>query len=280
MPDGTEGNLKVPSQIFRWFEKMKNNYENSVQSVLSKFEEQSKNQQDRIDNANNEHINTLKTNHNSQIEQHQNNLNQLHEDIAFYKQQITQQQHTIEQLNSRYDAVMVCLIKERKTESTDIKNIFESEEFFDKKDSTLLKTDFNPSIDEINEEVSVDDYKEQILNQEQTQPDTKLSLDPPLSDANLSQLFSEAMELRASGKPTEAFQIFKQAAIFQHAQSMGAMGRAYFLGEGTEENPKLGLMWLIKAAKLNLPQAVNRVEHFKTNDPELYQLAINLIEQE
>jgi len=277
MSDGTEGNLKVPSQIFRWFERMKSNYENSVQSVLSKFEEYNDKQQLRIDNGNKEHIESLKDAHNSQIAQNQKNISQLHDDVIYYKQQITQQQKTIEQLNSRYDAVMACLINEKTSNGAEFKNTFDSDDFFTSSKSELPK----PTVDMIEKDEDINHSESDNPNQDPYYSEGfNSTLEQPLTEDKLNQLFTEAVALRSKGNSSDAFQLFKQLSSYHHAQSMGAVGRSYFLGEGVEENHKLGLLWLLKAAKLNLPQAINRVEHYKNNEPELYRLAKNLLETE
>ena len=81
-----------------------------------------------------------------------------------------------------------------------------------------------------------------------------------------------------------AFPLFQQAALNGHVKAMGAMGRAYFLAEGIDENQTLGLAWLINAAEQKLPQAISRVEQLKQQKPELYlqafKIADNLIKAE
>ncbi|MCO4798815.1 MAG: sel1 repeat family protein [Colwelliaceae bacterium] len=268
MSDGTnESNVKVPSQIFRWFEKMKTNYETSVQSVLSRFEDYNNKQQSRLDDANQQHLDDLKSAHKAQAQESQNNIKQLHEDIDYYKQQIAQQQHTIEQLNTRYDAVMTCLITEKSNNDSNIKNIFENDVFVTQNETELPisdnKNNLNKSYEE--EKSSYDDY------QENTSPLHNEDIDNETA-------FEQALELRNAENFEQAFYLFQQNANNNHAKSMGAMGRSYFLAEGVDENQELGLAWLIKAANLNFPQAVSRVEHYKTNEPELYQSAINLLE--
>ena len=119
MPQNSQ---KVPSQIFRWFEKMKSNYEQSVQGVLERFEQYNESQQLRLDNANQSHIDNLKQSHQNQLEQQSAHINQLSEDVAYYKAQIMKQQQTIEQLNGRYDAVMSCLLTEKRKD-IDVKDV-------------------------------------------------------------------------------------------------------------------------------------------------------------
>ena len=118
-----EDNQKVPSQIFRWFEKMKSNYEQNVQSVLQRFEEYSHSQQLRIDQANQSTIDNLKLSHQKHLNQQNTQIRQLTDDVSYYKAQIANQQKIIEQLNSRYDGVMSCLLTE-KIKGIDIKGFF------------------------------------------------------------------------------------------------------------------------------------------------------------
>lgn len=261
--------MKVPSQIFRWFEKMKNNYEHSVQSVLSRFEQYNLAQQDRIDNANKDHINSLKDAHDKHLQQNQSTINQLHKDIDYYKQQIANQQQTIAQLNSRYDAVMSCLLA-KKTSNINVKDIFDSEDFITNSDVELPAHEHLSTSDVI----STDNAN--------VEPTTHLTDDSVDSDETLpsqrsaDDLFELALEHRNNQELTIAFDLFSQAAAQNHAQSMGALGRSYFLGEGVEEDHIRGLAWLIRAAELALPQAIKRVEHFEFHDPELFLSASEL----
>ncbi|MEW6991730.1 hypothetical protein AADZ91_13735 [Colwelliaceae bacterium 6441] len=284
MTNGTEGNLKVPSQVFRWFEKMKNNYETSVQSVLSRFEEYNNKQQNRLDSANKEHIYDLKAQHQQQLEQSQNNIEHLHNDIKYYKDQIAQQQRTIEQLNTRYDAVMSCLLSEKSRNKNQIKDIFDNEDFF---------TEINEELPKPSQDMGMKMEGESSSNASNVQENIKKSINQPFdrydspNDINLNRqdstkqiqaIFEQALELRSAAHFQQAFELFQQCAQAKHAHSMGAMGRSYFLGEGVEENHELGLAWLIKAANEKLPQAVSRVEHFQLNDPELFLSANKLVD--
>ena len=113
---------KVPSQVFRWFEKMKSNYEQSVQGVLQRFEQYSHSQQLRIDHANQSNIDNLKQSHQKLLSLQNDQINQLGHDVKYYKEQMAKQQQTIEQLNGRYDAVMAVYLQRR--EKTLILEIF------------------------------------------------------------------------------------------------------------------------------------------------------------
>jgi len=252
---------KVPSQIFRWFEKMKNNYEHSIQGVLQRFEQYSHSQQLRIDQANQSHIDSLKHAHQKHLEHQDAQINQLGNDINYYKEQISKQQQTIEQLNGRYDAVMSCLLNE-KSKKTDVKDIF-SDDMFESKPSELIETIATSTL---TKDV---DSTQQIIE----------SVKGESSEVADDTLFDQAILKRQSGENEEAFQLFEKAAKLGHAKSMGAMGRSFFLGEGTEENHSLGLAWLIHAANQELPQAIERVKHFQENEKELYQEALSLAEQ-
>lgn len=261
----SEGNQKVPSQIFKWFERMKNNYESSVQSVLSRFESYNAQQQLRLDNANAQHLNDIKTLHEEKITLQQNNIEQLNKEILFYQQQIQQQQQTIERLNGRYDAVVACIVTQKDSQFTNIKDIFENDDFFVNKTSSELTSTSN-----VNNDIDIKENN-QSTNHSHTRFD-----DDPYSE-NTDELFEQALTFRNDGSFEEAFNLFQQAANESHAKSMGAMGRSYFLGEGIEEDHELGLAWLIRAANHSLSQAISRVEHFKENDPELFHRASLLV---
>jgi len=252
---------KVPSQIFRWFEKMKNNYEHSIQGVLQRFEQYSHSQQLRIDQANKSHIDSLKEAHQKHLEHQDAQINQLGNDINYYKEQISKQQQTIEQLNGRYDAVMSCLLNE-KSKKTDVKDIF-ADDMFENKPSELIETIATSTL-------TKDVDSTQQINE---------SVSSESSEFGDDTLFDQAILKRQSGENEQAFQLFEKAAKLGHAKSMGAMGRSFFLGEGTEENHSLGLAWLIHAANQELPQAVERVKHFQENETKLYQEALSLAEQ-
>lgn len=264
----SQDSQKVPSQVFRWFEKMKNNYEQSVQGVLQRFEQYSQSQQLRIDQANQSHIDNLKQVHQQNINQQNSQISQLSHDINYYKEQIEKQQQTIEQLNGRYDTVMSCLLSEKKKD-LNIKDIFSDEDFVEK------PSKFIENIEEINPPYFAgnDDFPQQNI---ETRVGEQIDTSSKIGD---NELFDQAILKRQSGDIKQAFQLFEQAAKLGHAKSMGAMGRSFFLGEGTEEDHSIGLAWLIHAANQELPQAVDRVKHFQENEPELYQQALVLTEQ-
>ncbi len=244
---------KIPSQIFRWFEKMKSNYDYSIDVVLKRFENFNTIQQERLDKSNHDHIGNLKESHLQQIKQSSENIDRLQKDINYYKLQITNQQHTIEQLNSRYDAVMTTLLDE-KCNNNQIKDI-------------ITTTDHaTPDIAELLNDNEIDQQSTTIENNTVTEN----------NELTCTDLYEQALSYRQSGDCFQAFLYFEQAANLNHNKAMGAMGRAYFLGEGVEVNSSIGLAWLINAANNNLPHAIIRVNDFQDNDPELYQQALLL----
>lgn len=260
----SDGNLKVPSQIFRWFEKMKNNYENNVQLVLRQFESFTCAQQERVDKVNNEHVNNLKLLHNQQNEQNKETVLHLKQEIEYYKQQVFQQHKTIEQLNSRYDTMISCLLTD-KHKKIDFKDIFSEDDFYENTSEKI-----NANRQELNQ--TLVQNIEENLNVDST---TDCKKEPDLWLNHLeSEIFEQAIIHRKRGELEQAFTLFEQAAKQGYSKAMGAMGRSYFLGEGITEDQVLGLAWLIKAAKQKLPQAISRVEQFKGQQPELYQQAL------
>ncbi|NQZ22728.1 MAG: hypothetical protein HRT53_11795 [Colwellia sp.] len=264
----SQDSQKVPSRVFRWFEKFKTNYGQNVQGVLQHFERNNQNQQLRLDQANQSHIDDLKQMHQQSIDQQGLQISQLSTDINYYKEQIAQQQQTIEQLNGRYDAMMSCLLSEKK-QAINIKDIFSREDFVEESSNLIA----NIAETRPNQLTENDNFIHQIV---ENTADLSTEIAANIDDEGL---FDQAILKRKSGDIEQAFQLFEQAAKLGHAKSMGAMGRSFFLGEGTEEDHSIGLAWLIHAAKQALPQAVERVKHFQENEPELYQQALGLTEQ-
>ena len=239
---------KVPSQIFRWFEKMKMNYEHNVQKALQQFESFTVRQQTRLDQANDQHIANLKNAHQTQANQHQQTIKRLEDDAKYYQQQLARQQQSIEQLNTRYDAVMSCLLADNK-QSINIKTFINDNNI--EPDNTLLTSPINDEI-----EITRNHH-----------------------DKITEDLFEQALHYREADKYKQAIVLFKQAAQQGHAKAMGAMARAYFLAEGVEEDHLYGLAWLIIATNNDLQQAMSKVQKFQQQDPELYEEAMQLSHQ-
>ncbi len=255
---------KVPSQIFRWFERMKESYDQSIQNTLTKFESYSSQQQDRIDTSHKAEIEHLKNMNEKQSDLYNKQIEQLHKDVNYYRQQLEKQQQTIDDLNTRYDTVLRCMLPNK--QPNNIKDIFSEHDFL------------SPIDEEITDDI---DYKSTNTS-EITYENTKTQFEPTsiVSDEKTINnefppdlLFDQAIQKRNKSEYSQAFMLFEKAAKLGHAKSMGAMGRSYFLGEGIDEDQCTGLAWLINAANLELTQAVKRVEHFATTAPELYEKA-------
>jgi hypothetical protein len=281
--------------MFSWFKKSKNNNEENIQIELSRFEQYNERQQSRLDEANQALITSLNQAQINQSSLQNDQIERLKKDVEYYRQQITKQQSTIEELSGRYDAVMGCLLEEKRK---DIKDIFSDDDFIRIQPSELIsehvsneKTD--PQQTQINnsEEISISvntsenatesaivSNEASVTNTTSTTNKTKeAEVKVPFKEDDL--LFDQAILQRKTGDSEQAFLLFEQAAKQGHIKAMGAMGRSFFLGEGTPEDHSLGLAWLINAANHNLPQALNRVKHFQESDPELYKEALELSEK-
>ncbi len=257
--------LKIPSQVFRWFEKMKNHYDQNIHNVLEKFREQTKEQQQRLDKSQQNYIDDLKRAHQQQLAQNQQTINDLKNEIEYFKQQLSIQQQSVEQLNTRYDAVMTCLLKEQ-TKQYNIKDIFAVDDFLTTNEEHII-SQYKDSEVNNNTEENHDIDKNNITNEQQAFA----------SKENLENIVEQAIEYRQSGATKKAFDLFLQAAQQNNIKAMAALGRAYFLAEGVEENPLQGLVWLIKAANNNHPAAQKRVDYFQENEPDLYLQAQEVI---
>lgn len=258
----SDSGLKVPSQVFRWFEKMKANYENSVQATLKHFENYSNQQQDRLDKSHQETITNLKENHAAHLAQSNQVIDDLKQDINYYKQQIAQQQLVIEKLNNRYDKAMDCLLNNT-SQPQNIKEIYNAEDKIQA--DHIFISDNSVSIVEVPE----NEYASPTETSEITEEST-----PKLID---EELYLQGLSERKSGDFDAAIQHFNHAAELGCAKSMGALARAYFTAEGVEEDQLVGLCWLIKASNSGLPQAINKLDSYKLEQPELYDQASCLL---
>lgn len=248
----TNEKLSIPNQVFKWFEKMKSNYERNIVSVLDRFERTTKEHQQRVDNLHANTIDSLEDAHAEVTASQQKHIEQLQQDIKFYQAQVLQQQATIDQLNQRYDAVFSKLLIDSQTPNCE-------------KDIT---TELSRSTNQITED-------ENFITKLLSEPTSSVVATKPNDVAENQQeyYFEKAMQHRQRQEYTQAIEYFEKAAQMAHPNAMGALGRAYFLAEGVEENPIMGLHWLIKAAEHGLPQAISRVEYYKENEPDLYYLA-------
>jgi len=273
-------NMKIPNQVVEWFEKMKGDYEQSVQSVLDRFERNNTDQQKRYDQAMLENFSNLKQANKAQREQYDKQVSQLQIDVTYYKQQVAQQQQAIMQLNTRYDAVVSSLLIGN-NKNSDIKDINSEDMLVESVGHKTIANDSVASKQIINKIMPVTSAEN---SSELNIPDKKLTDDlvpiamepankPNKLDTN-NTLFEQALLYRDENEFEQSFSLFEQAAQSGHLKAMGALCRSYFLGEGIEENHPIGLAWLIKAAEQELPQAVSKVQQFQENEPDLYQQAL------
>jgi len=272
--------MKIPSQIVEWFEKMKGDYEQSVQSVLDRFERNNTDQQKRYDQAMLENFSNLKQANKAQREQYDKQVSQLQLDVTYYKQQVAQQQQAIMQLNTRYDAVVNSLLVGNK-EHSDIKDIISEDMFVEPVEHKTIAEDSVASkqiISKITPVTSAENSNELNVTDKTLNYNVVPSAMEPANKAKeldaSNTLFEQALLYREKNEFELSFSLFEQAAQSGHLKAMGAMCRSYFLGEGIEEDHTIGLAWLIKAAGQELPRAVSKVKQFQENEPDLYQQAL------
>jgi len=260
---------KVSSQVFKWFERMKASYDHSIQNVLAQFESNNQLQQKRIDEVHLQHIAQLQRNNEQLSKQYESQIEQLNKDVDYYRQQIDKHQKTIESFNTRYDSVIQYVLTTKP--ENNIKDIFADDDFLTPTNQSITEKNIpTHAIPPSKSKVDTDNHSSTLtFNKE------PLESSFPSQD----QLFDQAILQRKNGACEQAFILFEQAAKRGHVKSMGAMGRSFFLGEGTEEDPVLGLAWLINAANNQLPQAIDRVKHFAENDPSLYEEAMVKIDE-
>ena len=284
-------NHKVSNSMFSWFKSTKNNNKEDIQLELNRFEQYIEKQQSRLDQANQALITSLNQAQLNQSSLQDKQIDQLKNDVEYYRQQITKQQTTIEQLSGRFDAVMGRLLEEKRK---DIKEIFSNDDFVRVQPRDLIAAGIAHKQDDVDDVIqssiaSIEDIPVaecNIQNSTEANTEDNVNSDELITKANVASdfkeddlLFDQAILQRQTGESEQAFLLFEQAAKQGHIKAMGAMGRSFFLGEGTQENHPLGLAWLINAANHNLPQALDRVKHFQDSDPDLYQEALGLSSQ-
>jgi len=263
-----DGNLKAPSQVFKWFEKMKQNYDKNILAIMQRFEQNNNLHQSRLDEAHLSHIKVMQESHAKQIAQFTSQITQQRQDIDYFKQQFAQQQQTISQLNNRYDTVMVEFIASKQP-TAPFREIFDDSYFISTAESPTEQASYTRATvkNDTNNTVALNHGAENQSTENET----------PLRESgdehDIENIYQAALKMRGTNNNQQAFNRFKQAATLGHDLAMAAVGRAYFLAEGTDENPIQGLAWLINAAELGLPQAIKRVEYFKVSEPALYQEA-------
>jgi len=267
------------NNMFRWFKKTKSNNEENSQVQLNRFEQYSEKQQSRLEEAHQAHITSLNKIQLDQTALQNSQIVQLQNDVEYYRRQIAKQQTTIDQLGGRYDAVIGSLITEKRKA---IKEIFSDDDFIRIQPSELI-TEQATNKDNDTVTTPVDSDKEEdistVISEDSHAENTVNVKRDAVEKPNVQEddlLFDKAISQRKSGDSEQAFLLFEQAAKQGHIKAMGAMGRSFFLGEGTAEDHSLGLAWLINAANHDLPQALDRVKHFQDNDPDLYQEALDL----
>lgn len=300
MSDETQ---KVSNHIFSWFKKKKVSDELSVQTILHQFEQNNSKQQLRIDEMTTAHLSDLKQSHKEQLLQKDEFISQLRNELDYHKNQQQLKQNAVEQIYTRYDSLMGYLIS-KTTSKSNVKEIFLENDFIQEKHDNILannsvkngvnhyvnskvvdetsSTSSRSAVSSNNDELknNLDERTHGVNVNNTSTKNIKVDEEIRISESANDTLFEQAISKRSSGDKVGAFVLFEQAAEQGHCKSMGAMGRSFFLGEGTDENHLLGLFWLIKAADKKLPQAIDRVKYFKENEPELYHEAIEFTKQQ
>ncbi len=282
----TEQKHKVPGQFFQWFDSLKQGYENSIHKLFNRVEEVNEDhkqqlktvyqgQIDGLKKSYQDHLHSLKDNHQAQTDQSSSQIRQLEKDAQFYQEQIQRQNHTIDKLNDRYDAVIFALMDNMDRQS--LENVMKDISPADKE-----KLSFHLDNASENEEPPAPaQIKQQAPTQEaepepaapayQAQTSTEV-------EEQITQALQQAFDARQSQQFEQAYELFLSAARAGDGKAMGAIGRAYFVGEGVKLDKATGLAWLMRAAEHEFEPARNKVQSAKSKSPELYHAAQEIAE--
>ncbi|WP_111977854.1 tetratricopeptide repeat protein [Algibacillus agarilyticus] len=249
---------KIPGTVFKWFDELRRAYEVSMQTMLRRVEKVKddhtsdiqQHYQDRLLQAKQQyadHIDDIKAAHKEQLLALSHHIEKLEKDSDFYQQQMLAQQNTLAQLNNRYDTVVLALRDKENPIERDITPVAKN---LDQPQSTPLTSE-----------------RHKVNNTANTDVPEKLDFD---------QLVKQAYQYREENKFTKATELFEQAAINGNSKAMGALGRAYFIGEGTEINIETAIAWLQLAAENGLKPAASKVKQMEEKYTEQFEHGIAL----
>ncbi|NTS77968.1 sel1 repeat family protein [Catenovulum sp. SM1970] len=250
---------KIPGTVFRWFDDLRRAYETSLNTMFKRVEKVKDDHKDDIERQYQARmqdmqaqyqaqLNAIEKGHDAEIKALNHHLEKLENDSVFYQKQILTQQETLAQLNNRYDAVILAL---RDKESQTI--------------SSELAKDITPTPLAIPSNDECHDDEEESATKEQQRVD-------------FEEIVNQAYQARNENNYELAVELFQQAALSGHAKAMGALGRAYFVGEGIEKNIELAVAWLHLAATNGFEPAGKKLEALINKVPEQYQHGLKLAE--
>lgn len=229
---------RIPATLFRWFDELRRAYEASINSMFARVEALKK-----------QHTDEMKSVYDSQVANLQAHIKALEQNNAFYQQQISHQQHTIEQLNQRYDTVMHQLNRVSK--------------------QAEAEKDVTPK----------------IVPEPASPPEASFKPTPKVThktsnrrQIDAEKLFKKAHEARHKEDFILAADYFEQSAMLGNAKAMGALGRAYFVAEGVEKDLEKALAWLYIAAQNEFEPAQLKLAQLKEKYPQLYLEALAQVE--
>ncbi|NQZ07343.1 MAG: hypothetical protein HRT35_09310 [Algicola sp.] len=295
----TEQKTKVPGQFFQWFDSLKQGYENSIHKLFNRVEQVNEDhkqqlktvyqgQIDGLKKSYQDHLHSLKDNHQAQTDQSGSQIRQLEKDAQFYQDQIKRQNQTIDKLNDRYDAVIFALMDNMDRQSLEnmIKDISPADK--EKLSFHLDNTSEEdaPALPQQRAQQTGQQEAQQAAPQ-QAQKSTEPAPEPTPEhqaqtaaeiDKQITQALQQAFDARQAQQFELAYELFLTAARAGDGKAMGAIGRAYFVGEGVKLDKATGLAWLMRAAEHQFEPARSKVKSAQSKSPELYQAAKDIAE--
>ncbi|MCJ8269888.1 MAG: hypothetical protein MJK04_10860, partial [Psychrosphaera sp.] len=220
-----------------------------------------------------DHLHSLKDSHQAQTDQSGSQIRQLEKDAQFYQDQIKRQNQTIDKLNDRYDAVIFALMDNMDRQS--LENVMKDISPADKEKLSFhldnASEDDTPALTQQTGQQSV----------QQAAPEPALEQQPQTAaevDKQITQALQQAFDARQTQQFEQAYELFLTAARAGDGKAMGAIGRAYFVGEGVKLDKATGLAWLMRAAEHQFEPARSKVKSAQSKSPELYQAAKDIAE--
>ncbi|MCU4674919.1 hypothetical protein N7931_04660 [Catenovulum sp. 2E275] len=241
---------KIPGTLFRWFDELRRTYESSLNSMQKKIERSQDESKQELKHQyetrifeleeNYQHqINNLKQSHNEQIKLLKRNILRLEKEIEFYQNQNVSQQKSLEQLNTRYDAIILALHHNNRA------------------DSSVQSTSVLPHQPE------AEDVTTALTSNYEIETHC-----PHISvDWQIEALLDSAFQAREQKEFKIAFELFEQAAMLGSNKAMGALARSYFTAEGIEKNIIKAIAWLKLANAYQFEPAKQKLKNVSEEYP-------------
>ncbi|GEM_PF-1329564 len=295
---------KIPGTLFRWFDELRKTYENSLKNMQQTAEKnQTENKQDlkhqyetrifELEENYQHQIANIKQAHQEQVKLLKRTIIKLEKQLEFHQQQNMRQQKSLEQLNTRYDAIILAMHHSTsgsldKTELASLEqpalNPEPAENHIQAQDDIQLSQQTEPEERRPEETLAETDQDERLQsNSLPPEPEQSAQIDihryhaQPEIQWQIDALLDSAFQAREQKEFKIAFELFEQAALLGSNKAMGALARCYFTSEGTKQDIQLAIGWLRLAEAYQFEPAAQKLVKIQQEYPDEFAHSIKLV---